>query len=114
LVGTFVQLPIFGILYGGIRSSLGSSSTFLWIKSLAAPDFLLTLVILTFTAVSTHLMPSASEPMKSTLIAIQVVVTFIIVWKLAAGLGLYWASSGLVGLFQTLWIRFRNDAQRMV
>ena len=113
LIGSFVQLPIFGILYSGIRSSLGSSNAFLWIKSLAAPDFLLTLVILTLTGVSTYLMPSASEQVKSTLIAIQVLVTFFIVWKLEAGLGLYWASSGLVGLVQTLWLRYRNDAQRM-
>src|SRR5262245_31015501 len=47
LIASFVQLPIFGILYTGIRSSLGSSSAFLWIKSLAVPDFLLTMVILT-------------------------------------------------------------------
>jgi YidC/Oxa1 family membrane protein insertase len=113
LVGSCIQLPIFGILYSGIRNSLGSNSAFLWIKSLAAPDFLLTLVILTFTAVSTHLMPSASAQMKTTLMSIQVVVTFIIVWKLAAGLGLYWASSSVVGLFQTLWLRFRNDVNRM-
>ena len=112
-IGSFVQLPIFGILYSGIRSSLGPGGAFLWIKSLAAPDFLLTLVILTVTGVSTCLMPSASEQMKGTLIVIQVVVTFFIVWKLAAGLGLYWASSSLVGLFQTLWLRFRKDAQRM-
>src|SRR5436190_17153110 len=101
LMGSFIQLPIFGMLYGAIRSSLSSSSAFLWIKSLAAPDFFLTLVILCLTSVSAYLMPSASAQMRSTLIIIQVVVTFFIVWKLAAGLGLYWASSGLVGLFQT-------------
>ena len=42
---------------------------------------------------------------------LAVMVTFIIVWKLAAGLGLYWASSSLVGIFQTLWLRSRTDAK---
>jgi len=61
------------------------------------------------TGFAAYLMPSTSLQMKSTLIVIQVVVTFFIVWKLAAGLGLYWASSSLVGLFQTLWLRHRYD-----
>jgi len=113
LVGSFIQLPIFGIFYSSIRNSLSSSSAFLWIKSLASPDFFLTLVILSLTGVSAYLMPSASEQMRSTLIIFQIIVTFFIVWKLAAGLGLYLASSGLVGLFQTLWLRYRNDGPRM-
>jgi YidC/Oxa1 family membrane protein insertase len=102
------------MLYGSIRSSLTSSGAFLWIKSLASPDFLLTLVIVSLTGVSAYLMPSASEQMRSTLVAIQIIVTFFIVWKLAAGLGLYWASSSLVGVFQTLWLRYRNGEPRMV
>jgi YidC/Oxa1 family membrane protein insertase len=113
LVGSFIQFPIFGMLYSSIRNSLTASGAFLWIRSLASPDFLLTLVILSLTGVSAYLMPSASEQMRSTLIVLQVVVTFFIVWKLAAGLGLYWASSSLVGMFQTLWLRYRNDDPRM-
>jgi YidC/Oxa1 family membrane protein insertase len=107
LVGSFIQLPIFAMLYSSIRTSLTSSSAFLWIRSLASPDLLLTLVILALTGVSAYLMPSASGQMRSALIVLQVLVTFFIVWKLAAGLGLYWASSNLVGIFQTLWLRYR-------
>ena len=112
LVGSFIQLPIFGILYSSIRGSLSSGGAFLWIKSLASPDFCLTLVILSLTGVSAYLMPTASEQMKSSLVVLQVVVTFFIIWKLAAGLGLYWASSSLVGLFQTLWLRYRKESLR--
>ncbi len=112
LVGSFIQLPIFGILYSSIRRSLTSSAAFLWIKSLASADFLLTLIILSLTGVSAYLMPSASEQMRSTMLFVQIIITFFIVWKLAAGLGLYWASSSLVGVFQTLWLRYRNDVPR--
>jgi YidC/Oxa1 family membrane protein insertase len=112
LIGSFIQLPIFGMLYSAIRNSLSSSGAFLWIKSLASPNFLLTLIILCLTGFSAYLMPSASEQMRNTLLIVQVAVTFFIVWKLAAGLGLYWASSNLVGLFQTFWLRYRNDAPR--
>ena len=109
MLGSLVQLPVFGLLYASIRGSLSSTNAFLWIKNLASPDFVLTLVILSLTGLSAYLMPSASEQMKSTLVALQVVVTLFIVWKLAAGLGLYWASSGVVGLFQTIWLRYRQD-----
>jgi YidC/Oxa1 family membrane protein insertase len=106
VVGIFVQLPIFGMLYSSIRSSLSSKSAFLWIKNLGSPDIWLSLVIVSLTGISAYLMPSHSEH-PNTLIGIQMIVTFFIVWKLAAGLGLYWASSSLVGLFQTLWLRHR-------
>jgi YidC/Oxa1 family membrane protein insertase len=110
LLAGFIQLPIFGILYSAIRSSLSARSTFLWIKNLALPDFFLTLAILSLTGLTAYLMPSASEQMRSTLVIIQVIITFLIVWKLSAGLALYWLSSGAVNLFQALWLRYRTDS----
>ena len=107
LIGSFAQLPIFGLLYSTIRNALTANAAFLWIRNLASPDFVLTLVILALTAISAFVMPSVSRNARTTMMVIQVVVTSLIVWKLAAGLGLYWASSSLVGLFQTLWLRFR-------
>jgi YidC/Oxa1 family membrane protein insertase len=108
LVGSFAQLPVFGMLYGTIRRALTANAAFLWIRNLASPDFLLTLGILAITAISAYLTPTAAKNARTTMVVIQVVVTSLVVWKLAAGLGLYWASSSLVGLFQTLWLRFRQ------
>jgi YidC/Oxa1 family membrane protein insertase len=105
LLGGFVQWPVFAVLYGAIKRSLASSRAFLWIKSLSAPDVLLTCSILTLTAFTAHLMPSASEQARTMMITLQVVITALIVWKLAAGLGLYWLASNLVGLFQVIWLR---------
>jgi YidC/Oxa1 family membrane protein insertase len=107
LVGSFIQLPIFGMVYSAIRSALASKNSFLWIRNLASPDFALTMVILTLTAAAAYWMPTASENARTTMIVIQLIVTSLIVWKLAAGLGLYWASSSLVSLFQNLWLRYR-------
>jgi len=108
LVGGFIQLPIFGLMYSAINSSLSSSNAFLWIRSLASPDFVLTLLILALTAGSAYWLPMASENARTTMIVIQIIVTSLFVWKLAAGLGLYWASSSLVSLFQSLWLRYRT------
>jgi len=107
LAGGFVQLPIFGMLYSSIRDALTANGAFLWIRSLASPDFILTLVILALTALSTGLIPGVTGNARTTMIVIQLIVTSLIVWKLAAGLGLYWASSNLVGCFQALWLRYR-------
>ena len=109
LLGGFIQIPVFGFLYGAIRRSLGSSRTFLWIRNLSAPDLALTLVILSLTAVTAFWMPAASGQARTTMIVIQVVITALIVWKLAAGLGLYWVSSNTVALFQALWLRRRDS-----
>jgi len=108
LVGGFIQFPIFAMLYSSIRNSLGSSSAFLWIKNLALPDIYLTLAVLFLTGLSACLLPSAPAQVRSTLIIIQLVVTFLIIWKIANGLSLYWVSSGVVSLLQTVWLRYRN------
>lgn len=107
MFGSFVQLPIFTVLYGAIRNAVTHGGPFLWMRSLASPDAWLTLSILTLTGLSAYFMPSASATAKNTLIYLQVIVTFFIVWKLAAGLGLYWAASSSVGLAQNLWLRWR-------
>jgi YidC/Oxa1 family membrane protein insertase len=114
VAGSLVQFPVFGLLYTSIRNSLSPNSAFLWIRSLASPDFYLTTLILALTVLSACLMPSASEQTRGRLIAIQVVLTLFIVWKLAAGLSLYWVSSGAVTVFQTLWLRHRSDTHSRV
>lgn len=112
LLASFVQLPVFGILYHSIQTAIKSSGAFVWIRNLAVPDFYLTLAILVLTGLTASLMPGASDQMKIALIIFQLVVTFLIVWKLAAGLGLYWASSSAVSLFQTFWLRYRDNNLR--
>jgi YidC/Oxa1 family membrane protein insertase len=108
LFGSFLQVPVFGLLYGAIRRSLSANRSFLWIRNLSAPNLLLTLTILSITATTAYFMPTASEHARTTMIVIQVIITSFIIWKLAAGLGLYWVSSNLVGLFQALWLRHRS------
>ncbi|MFT3780483.1 MAG: YidC/Oxa1 family membrane protein insertase [Nibricoccus sp.] len=107
LLGSFVQLPIFGMLYRTIRDAITKGGAFLWIRNLASPDAWLTLGILTLTGLSAYFLPNANEAAKGMLIFIQVAITVFIVWKLAAGLGLYWAASSAVGLGQNLWLRWR-------
>ncbi len=105
LLGSLLQLPLFGLLYRTIRDSLSANRAFLWIRNLAAPDLLLTLIVLALAAVSAWCVPALPAQARTMMVVIQVFFTAFLVWKLAAGLGLYWAASNLVGLFQTLWLR---------
>lgn len=107
MLGSFVQLPVFAFIYRAVRDSVAGGGSFLWIRSLASPDAWLTLVILMLTGAAAYFMPNVSESAKTTLILIQIAVTCFIVWKLAAGLGLYWVASSSVGLFQNLWLRWK-------
>lgn len=105
LLGSFVQLPIFALLYRAIGASLTSGGAFYWIRTLGSPDIVLNFLILLLTGAAAYYMPGAAENARATFVAIQVLATLVIVWKLAAGYGLYWASSSAVGLFQSLWLR---------
>jgi len=96
-----------------IKDAVVNGGPFLWMRSLASPDTWLTLAILALTGASAYFMPSATASAKSTLIFIQVLITGFIVWKLAAGLGLYWAASSTVGLGQNLWLRWRVQQESM-
>lgn len=112
LIGAFAQLPIFAMLYRAIGSALVAGERFYWIRSLAAPDVWLTAIVVMLTAVGAFLMPNMSASARGLMITIQVGITLFIVWKLAAGYGLYWASSSAVGLVQSWWLRRGLSAKR--
>jgi len=114
LLGSFVQLPIFAFLYRAIREAISSGGPFLWIRSIASPDAALVFIILALTGTAAYVMPNGSESAKSTIVLIQVAMTCFIVWKLAAGLGLYWAASSFISLGQNLWIRSRMSRNEAI
>ena len=57
--------------------------------SLASPDAWLTIIVLALTGAAAHFAPGMSDGARTTIVAIQVGITFFIVWKLAAGYSLY-------------------------
>jgi YidC/Oxa1 family membrane protein insertase len=106
LLGALVQLPVFGLLYKAITNA--SSGSFLWMKSLASPDTVLTLIVLVLTAVAAYYAPSTAADTAMVMMALQILVTAFILWKLAAGVGLYWAVSAVITLVQNLVLRAEN------
>jgi YidC/Oxa1 family membrane protein insertase len=114
LVGALVQLPVFGLLYRTVSNASAGSGPFLWMKSLASPDAALTAIVLLLTGVAAYYFPSASEP-AMLMVALQVAIMAFMLWKLSAGLGLYWAASSGVNVLQTVVLRRERAAvQRSV
>jgi YidC/Oxa1 family membrane protein insertase len=111
LIGLLVQLPVFGLLYKAISNASSGAGPFLWMKSLATPDAAVTAIVLLLTAISAYYMPSAASGPAMFMVAVQVLVTAFILWKLSAGLGLYWVASASVGAVQTSVLR--RERRRM-
>lgn len=105
LGGLLVQLPVFGLLYRAISEAGSGGKPFLWMKSLATPDAALTAIVLLITAVAAWAMPSAAGEPAIWMIALQVLVTAFVLWKLSAGVGLYWLASACVSALQNLVLR---------
>lgn len=106
LLGALVQLPVFGLLYKAIANA--TSGSFLWIRNLASPDTMLTLIVLVLTAVAAYYAPSTAAGTAMAMMAVQILVTAFILWKLAAGVGLYWAVSAFAGVVQNFVLRYEQ------
>ena len=106
LGGVFLQLPIGIALYSVIRQGIGVGSKFLWIGNLARPDILLSVVTSALTAAMTLSAPSmgGGEPNHGFAVAFAV-LTFFMVWQIASGVTLYWASTTSIGILQNLILR---------
>lgn len=108
IVGMLVQLPVFGLLYRAISNASLGAGPFLWMKSLAAPNAAVTAIVLVLTAISAYYFPSAGAGTATMMIVVQVLVTAFILWKLSAGVGLYWVASSFVNAVQTSVLRLER------
>jgi YidC/Oxa1 family membrane protein insertase len=108
LLGTLVQLPMGAGVYAAIRHGLGSSGRFLWMADLSRPDVGLALVVAGLSYAASVGQPAVSEQSRWLLAVLPTLVTAIVVWRLAAGLGVYWAVGSAVNLGQALLLRRRR------
>ncbi|MCL4454856.1 MAG: YidC/Oxa1 family membrane protein insertase [Deinococcus sp.] len=96
----FLQMPIMIVLYNVIRNyEFGQG--FLWLKDLALADpfYILPVLYIGLTSLSTWLSSTGSREMTRQLIFMNLIFAFLIV-SLPAGVSLYWILSTGVGLVQ--------------
>ena len=109
LLGAMVQAPIGAGVYQVIAASAKRAARFLWIGDLSRPDALVASVAAGLAGAAVAAAPSSGS--SRTAAALAAVVTFLIAWRLSAGVGLYWVASNVVGVVQSLLVR-RLEAQR--
>jgi len=107
LLVALVQAPLGAGIYAAIRQGVAGAGSFLWIAKLARPDAWLALVVGLLSFAALLLNPAMSEQTRTLLHWLPVVVSVLVVWHLAAGLGLYWAGSSGVNLLQMAMLRRR-------
>jgi len=104
-IGNLLQLPVFAGLFSAIKQGVGKGGHFLWITDISQPNILLALFVAALTFVSSALAPGTQQQGRTLFIILPAIVTLFFVWRLSAGLGLYWAASSLVGVLQAAMLR---------
>ena len=108
VLGMLVQIPLFLGLFAAVRRGLSGSGHFLWIKDLMKSDPLLAGICAILTGVSASVGSNTPESQRTVMVALPAVLTFFFLWRISAGVGIYSASSSLVGVLQSFMIRRRR------
>ena len=102
-LGALVQMPIGAGLYQTIGTIAKRAVRFLWIHDLSRPDALVASVAAGLAGAAVAAGPSSTGSRVSAMVAAG--VTFLVAWRLSAGVGLYWVASNVVGVAQSLLVR---------
>lgn len=104
-IGNMLQLPIFAGLFSAIKQGVGRGGHFLWITDISQPNILLALLVAALTFVSSALSPTVQQQGRTLSLLLPALLTLFFIWRLSAGVGLYWAASSLVGMLQAAILR---------
>lgn len=102
-----LQAPFLMGFYAVLKDYFKSEDRFLWITEMGKPDFWLGTIAITLFGLSMALTPSMSDSGRMLMVLLPTLVTGIIVWKLAAGMQLYWLASSSVGILQSGLLRYQ-------
>lgn len=103
LLGALVQMPIGAGIYQTIGSVAKRAVRFLWVHDLSRPDALVASVAAGLAGAAVAAGPSSTGSRASAVVAAG--ITFVVAWRLSAGVGLYWVASNVVGVVQSLLVR---------
>jgi YidC/Oxa1 family membrane protein insertase len=104
LLGGLAPAPVLIALYSAVRQCAALGGRFLWIADISRPDRLLAVIVSAVAVGAAALAPPAGQ--NRTLMALlPALITMVVLWKMAAGVGLYWGVSSAVGGVQALMTR---------
>ena len=106
---TILNIGTQGILGVGIFQAIKAmifNSKFLWITDIAKPDIILAIFVGVLTFLSMFMMPGIAEQSTLMIFVIPALFSVLVLASFPSAIGLYWATSNMVTLGQTLVLRF--------
>jgi YidC/Oxa1 family membrane protein insertase len=111
-IANLVGQTAFGLGMFHMLRKIKLAASFLWISDIAKPDLILALVTGTLMLLAMTLGPGSHEHMSLVIFMIPVAISVISMVTFPSAIGLYWASSNLVSVTQTLVVRHIIARQR--
>jgi YidC/Oxa1 family membrane protein insertase len=103
VLGALAPAPVLFALYSAVRQCAALGGRFLWIADISRPDRVLAMIVAAVAVGAASLAPQPDGQQSRTLMTIlPALVTMVVLWKMSAGIGLYWGLSSAVGAAQTL------------
>jgi YidC/Oxa1 family membrane protein insertase len=107
--GALLQMPLGAGVYQTVTAIAARSARFFWIADLSKPDALVASIAAGLTGAA--VMAGPASPSSRLTAALAAAGTFLIAWRLSAGIGLYWIASSVVGVVQSLVVRRMTSAK---
>lgn len=109
LLNLAVQIPLGASVLRTLASGVARAARFLWIGDLARPDALLAVATAASAALVAALSPApagqAATSSSRGMVAVAAIMTLVFVWRMAAGVGLYWLGSNAASAVQAIALR---------
>ena len=105
LLGTIAQAPVLLALYSAVRQVAARGGRFVWIRDIAQPSLGVAVVVTAITVCGVAASPQSGPQNRTVMMLLPAVVTLLVFWKMAAGVGLYWGVSSAASVVQTLVLR---------
>ena len=105
LFGGLAPAPVLLALYSAVRQCAAVGGRFFWIADISRPDRVLTVVVTAVAGIAASIAPQPEGQSRTLMALLPAFVTMIVLWKMAAGVGLYWGISSLVGAAQGVMTR---------
>jgi YidC/Oxa1 family membrane protein insertase len=103
-----IQAPIGMALYRALGTGLKGRTSFLWVTDITRPDA----IVATIAAILAGIAAGAAPPSFNKLgVAISTLMTLYFAWRMTSSVGLYWLASNVIGVAQSVMLRFSPEAK---
>jgi len=110
LIALACQAPVLIALYSAVSQVVVLGGRFAWIRDISQPNVILTIIVTGIGALGTILGPQPSAENRTLMVLLPTIITMIVLWKMAAGVALYWGMSNAFGVAQGALVkRYRTD-----